>query len=39
MGHVRSFGGHLVTPNSNLVSATDSGVPKKLYKDLFHAPE
>ena len=39
MGHLRSFGGNLVTGNSILMSAIDSASPKKLEKDIMHAPK
>ena len=39
MGHLRSFWGHLVTWNANLIGAINSASQKKLSNDILHAPK
>ena len=37
-GHLRSFEGHLVTPNSNIIGAIDSAF-KKTYEKAYNMPQ
>ena len=38
IGHLRSFGGHLVTQNSNIIGTIDSAL-KKTYEKAYNMPQ
>ena len=39
IGHLRSFGGHFVSRNSNLTGTIDSVLKKTYEKNIWHAPK